>query len=42
MAPLLEKILNAKEISPFVLIKDTLEQSGQVLGLEILGASSPE
>ncbi|KAG0056196.1 Elongator complex protein [Gryganskiella cystojenkinii] len=42
MAPLLEKIINAKETSPFVLIKDTLEQSGQVLGLELLGATSPE
>ncbi|KAG9321630.1 hypothetical protein KVV02_006734 [Mortierella alpina] len=36
MAPILEKILSGKEASPFVLVKDTLEQSGQVLGLELL------
>ncbi|KAG0363873.1 hypothetical protein BGZ54_007979 [Gamsiella multidivaricata] len=37
MAPILEKILTGKETSPFILVKDTLEQSGQVLGLELLG-----
>ncbi|KAG0247954.1 hypothetical protein BG011_000693 [Mortierella polycephala] len=36
MAPLLEKILSGRESSPFILVKDTLEQSGQVLGLELL------
>ncbi|KAF9358131.1 hypothetical protein BGX26_002422 [Mortierella sp. AD094] len=36
MAPVLERILSGKETSPFILVKDTLEQSGQVLGLELL------
>ncbi|KAF9124727.1 Elongator complex protein [Mortierella sp. GBA39] len=39
MAPILEKIMTGKEASPFILVKDTLEQSGQVLGLEILSNS---
>ncbi|KAF9085974.1 Elongator complex protein [Mortierella sp. AD031] len=39
MAPILEKIIAGKEISPFILVKDTLEQSGQVLGLELLSNS---
>ncbi|KAF9173051.1 hypothetical protein BGX20_004238 [Mortierella sp. AD010] len=36
MAPVLERILTGKETSPFILVKDTLEQSGQILGLELL------
>ncbi|KAF9346958.1 hypothetical protein BGX34_003497 [Mortierella sp. NVP85] len=36
MAPILERILTRKEISPFILVKDSLEQSGQILGLELL------
>ncbi|KAF9582805.1 hypothetical protein BGW38_010744 [Lunasporangiospora selenospora] len=36
MAPILEKILTRKELSPFILVKDSLEQSGQVLALELL------
>ncbi|KAF9203269.1 hypothetical protein BGZ49_006612 [Haplosporangium sp. Z 27] len=36
MAPILERILTGKETSPFILVKDTLEQSGQVLGFELL------
>ncbi|KAG0310625.1 hypothetical protein BGZ97_012441 [Linnemannia gamsii] len=39
MAPILEKIMAGKEASPFILVKDTLEQSGQVLGLELLSNS---
>ncbi|KAG0380800.1 Elongator complex protein [Mortierella sp. AD032] len=39
MAPILEKIMSGKEASPFILVKDTLEQSGQVLGLELLSNS---
>ncbi|KAF9127348.1 Elongator complex protein [Mortierella sp. 14UC] len=39
MAPILEKIMAGKEASPFILVKDTLEQSGQVLGLELLSKS---
>ncbi|KAG0222718.1 Elongator complex protein 5 [Mortierella sp. GBAus27b] len=36
MASILERILTRKETSPFILVKDTLEQSGQILGLELL------
>ncbi|KAF9914511.1 hypothetical protein BX616_008142 [Lobosporangium transversale] len=36
MATILEKILMGKEPSPFILVKDTLEQSGQLLGLQLL------
>ncbi|KAF9296607.1 hypothetical protein BGZ74_010247 [Mortierella antarctica] len=36
MAPILERILTGKEPSPCILIKDTLEQSGQLLGFELL------
>ncbi|KAF9992503.1 hypothetical protein BGZ79_003000, partial [Entomortierella chlamydospora] len=36
MTPVLERILTGKETSPFILVKDTLEQSGQILGLELL------
>ncbi|KAG0241803.1 hypothetical protein BGW41_005310 [Actinomortierella wolfii] len=39
MAPLLERLLTGKEPSPFILIKDNLEQSGLVLGLELLSHS---
>jgi hypothetical protein len=42
MAPILEKIMAGKEASPFILLKDTLEQSGQVLGLELLSKSPSE
>ncbi|KAF8934452.1 hypothetical protein BGZ58_005686 [Dissophora ornata] len=42
MAPILEKILTGKEASPFILVKDTLEQSGQILGLEMLGNTPAE
>lgn len=42
MAPILEKIMAGKEASPFILVKDTLEQSGQVLGLELLSNSPSE
>jgi hypothetical protein len=42
MAPILEKILTGKEASPFILVKDTLEQSGQVLGLELLSNTPAE
>ncbi|KAG0317537.1 hypothetical protein BGZ99_006224 [Dissophora globulifera] len=36
MAPILERILTGKESSPFVLVKDTLDQSGLILSLELL------
>ncbi|KAF9432504.1 Elongator complex protein [Entomortierella beljakovae] len=36
MPSLLEKILTGKESSSFILVKDTLEQSGQILGFELL------
>ncbi|KAF9326355.1 hypothetical protein BG006_010200 [Podila minutissima] len=36
MAPVLERILTGKEPSPCILVKDTLEQSGQLLGFELL------
>ncbi|KAG0337904.1 hypothetical protein BG004_007443 [Podila humilis] len=39
MAPILERILTGKEPSPFILVKDTLEQSGQLLGFELLNNS---
>lgn len=42
MAPILEKIMAGKEASPFILVKDTLEQSGQVLGLQLLSNSPSE
>ncbi|KAG0226935.1 hypothetical protein BGW42_003289 [Actinomortierella wolfii] len=42
MAPLLERLLTGKEPSPFILIKDNLEQSGLVLGLELLSHSPKE
>ncbi|KAF9430779.1 Elongator complex protein [Podila epigama] len=39
MAPILERILTGKEPSPFILVKDTLEQSGHLLALELLNNS---
>ncbi|KAF9113705.1 Elongator complex protein [Mortierella sp. AM989] len=42
MAPILERILTGKETSPFILLKDTLEQSGQVLGFELLKKTSSD
>ncbi|KAI1306258.1 Elongator complex protein [Mortierella claussenii] len=42
MAPILEKILTGKESSPFILVKDTVEQSGQILGLELLNKTPTE
>lgn len=42
MAPILERILTGKEPSPFILVKDTLEQSGQLIGFELLNNTPKE
>ncbi|KAF9373203.1 hypothetical protein CPB97_000725 [Podila verticillata] len=42
MAPILERILTGKEPSPFILVKDTLEQSGQLIGFELLSYTPKE